>query len=280
MGGPISGLLYNPALTKYIETQLEELGFQSSKSLLTDYFETFGLINETQHDSISNLESLLKIIDLFSKIGEFSNVDRSAIEKMANIIYFNNGNCGAQGIEKATQERISSAFAEYKEIYTTNYDMVLDERVPGKEIRHLHGGFLYDDKTHRSDMIVQPEKAVLIWGITGEEKQKKMTATFSFPVSYPMEYPISLFSKYLNDLESIDADSIDIFGYSGENDQHINRAISNNPNIKKVNYYCDPQEVGSERYEFKIKSLFGIDATKELQLVSWEKMWEVLKVDC
>lgn len=92
---------------------------------------------------------------------------------MANIVYFNDGNCGAQGIEIEKRENIGKVFAEYREIYTTNYDTVLDEIVHNKEIRHLHGGFLYDDKTLRSNMIVQPEKAVLIWGITGEEKIKR-----------------------------------------------------------------------------------------------------------
>ena len=74
-GGPITDRPYNPTLLSHIEDQLRKLGFNDAQPVSTILFQTYGLIYETQNDEISNVESLLKIIELFCHRGDFTKED-------------------------------------------------------------------------------------------------------------------------------------------------------------------------------------------------------------
>ena len=270
----ITDLPYNKELLEYIEKQLLLQGF--NKSALELYFQEYGLIYETQYDEISNVESLLKIIDLFSTIELFSLQDKKDIEMLANHVYFNDGNCGNQSINDCIKTNLFNWLSTYDKIFTTNYDSLLDDTLSTDQIRHLHGGFYYEDKYSRSATIVPPDEAYLIWGISGEEKAQKMRGGFSFPTVFPFVSPMSVFDKYLSELKNVQADQIDIFGYSGENDQHINVAISQNTSIREVCYFCDPKIVHDPAEESCLKSRFQIEENKKLILESWDTVWNQL----
>lgn len=270
----ITDLPYNNELLHHIEKQLLLKGFD--KSILDLHFQTYGLIYETQFDEISNVESLLKIIDLFSKIGLFSAQDKKGVEALANRVYFNDGNCGNQSIDNRVKTNLFNWLSTYDKIFTTNYDSLLDDTLSTDQVKHLHGGFHYADKYARSASIVPPDQAYLIWGISGEEKAQKMQGGFSFPIVIPFASPISVFEEYLSELKNVQADRIDIFGYSGENDQHINTAISQNAAIREVHYFCNPKRVHDAAEEFSVKSRFQIGENKKLVLESWDIVWNQL----
>lgn len=268
---PIADLPYNTELLDHIKNQLLVQGFD--KSNCEQYFQTYGLIFETQFDEISNVENLLKIIDLFSKTGYFSSNEKKDVEAVANHVYYNEGNCGNQSIDEPIRTNLFNWLSAYDKIFTTNYDCLLDETLSTDQIRHLHGGFYYANRYERSTSLVLPDKAYLIWGISGEEKAKKMQGGFTFPIEFPLEIPMSIFEQYLSELRSMQTDQIDIFGYSGENDQHINTAIAQNTAIREVHYFCNPKKIHDQAEEFSVKSRFQIGPNKRLILESWDVIW-------
>ena len=86
-----------------------------------------------------------------------------------------------------------------------------------------------------------------------------------------------LFQIYLSQLQNANAGRIDIFGYSGENDQHINRAIAQNPSIREIHYYCAPAKVSDPVEEFEVASRFSIKAPQKLMLESWNTIWNIFE---
>ena len=90
-GGPITDRPYNPTLLSHIEDQLRKLGFNDAQTVSTILFQTYGLIYETQNDEISNVESLLKIIELFCQRGDFTKEDQAELKRAASRICYNNG---------------------------------------------------------------------------------------------------------------------------------------------------------------------------------------------
>ena len=88
-------------------------------------------------------------------------------------------------------------------IFTTNYDCVLDDVLQTDEIKHLHGGFFYkkQDRQKRSDTLLGPDDACLIWGISGEEKEEEMKLE---PAVKTVEYEAGF--TYLNSkMQMLDA---------------------------------------------------------------------------
>lgn len=279
--GPILGRPYNERLLLHIEETINELGFHNSKRLSEDIFQTYGLISETQKDEISNLENLLKVVSLFCERGDFLESDKAEIRGVANRIYYNDGKCGKSALDSVTSDRLKEWLSTYNMIFTTNFDCILDEVLQTDAIRHLHGGFFYTekDKCKRSDVRVSPEEACLIWGIGGKEKETEMAAGggFEFPFASKIEFSTTIFKEYLSELRKVDAERIDIFGYSGENDQHINDTIAKNDSIQEIRYYCAPDVAESQRIAHEIKLRFHIEPPKKLILKSWDNVWEILR---
>lgn len=284
INGPILGVAYNKKLLLHIRETLDSLNFGDAQRLSEELFQINGLINETQKSAISNLESLLKVIELFYAKGEFLEEDRAEITEAANRIYFNDGECGESALPDMLVDHLKRWLSSYDMIFTTNFDCVLDEVLQTDEIRHLHGGFFYrdQDRFRRSSTIVSPEEACLIWGISGEEKKREMKAGggFEFPFSGEIEFRMTIFESYLSELQAVEAERIDIFGYSGENDQHINAAIARNASIREIHYYCKPDVIldkASKDYKnFQIKSQFHIEPPKKLVLESWDEVWRII----
>lgn len=280
-GGPITDRPYNPTLLSHIEDQLRKLGFNDAQTVSTILFQTYGLIYETQNDEISNVESLLKIIELFCQRGDFTKEDQAELKRAASRICYNNGKWGKDTLGKAKVEQLKRWLSDYKMIFTTNYDCVLDDVLQTDEIKHLHGGFFYkkQDRQKRSDTLLGPDDACLIWGISGEEKEEEMKlgGGFTFPIQFPLESPMTIFQIYLSQLQNANAGRIDIFGYSGENDQHINRAIAQNPSIREIHYYCAPAKVSDPVEEFEVASRFSIKAPQKLMLESWNTIWNIFE---
>lgn len=279
-GGPIADRPYNRELISHIEDQLQRLSFSDVQTISTTLFQTYGLIYETQNDKISNVENLLKIIALFCQRGDFTKENQVELKQVANRIYFNNGKCGKGALDKSKVEQLKRWLSTYKIIFTTNYDCVLDEVLQTDEIKHLHGGFFYkkEDRLKRFSTLSSPDEACLIWGISGEEKEKEMKVGggFTFPIQFPFESPMTIFQTYLSQLQNADAECIDIFGYSGENDQHINKAIAKNTSIREVCYYCTPIKVSDSVENFEVASRFYIKTPKKLVLKSWSEIWNML----
>ena len=280
MAQPITGLPFNEELINHKKKVLGDIGFSSEvNSAYEEYFQTYGLIFETQNQRISSVESLLKIVSLFQKNGLFSDEDIKKITGLSNNIYFNNGKNRLADVDSKIHEPLKTWLNQYSYIYTTNYDCVIDDACEQrKDIMHMHGGFFYKDLyTKSEDVLLAPDEACLIWGISGENKESQMHGGITFPLTFPLIFPESLFDQYIGTLRTSDIYSIDVFGYSGENDQHINSAIISNPSIKIINYYCDPNVKNSEVLHFDLTNKFKIPSDKKLQLISWDEIWDKIK---
>lgn len=281
INGPILDRPYDESLLLHIEETLNELGFHNMHRLSKDIFQTYGLISETQKDEISNLENLLKVVSLFCERGDFLESDKVEIRGVANKIYYNGGKCGKTALDSVTSDHLKEWLSVYDMIFTTNFDCILDEALQTNTIRHLYGGFFYTEKDRckRCDVRVSPEEACLIWGIGGKEKETEMAAGggFEFPFASEIEFSTTIFKEYLSELRKVDAERIDVFGYSGENDQHINDAIAKNDSIQEIHYYCAPDVVESQAIAPEIKLRFHIEPPKKLVLESWDNVWKQLR---
>ena len=276
--GPISGLPFNGELLTHIERVLTKTGFgNEAENVCKNYFQTYGLIYETQRDEIASIESMLKIISLFEKTGQFSREDTQTVIHWSNIIYFNEGHNSLEDVDVNIHDPLKNWLSQYNYVFTTNYDCVLGDAYEDKEVMHLHGGFHYEDRYTKTKEGLMPNDAYLVWGVNGEDKMSQMQGGFIFPVTFPMESPVSLFDKYLDTLKSSEIYCMDIFGYSGENDQHINTAITSNNNLREINFYCNPTEIHSEKLRFDITERLSIPKDTKLKLISWSDVWDVLQ---
>jgi len=127
----------------------------------------------------------------------------------------------------------------------------------------------------KTDERLTDEEAYIIWGINGNEKIKDMQAGMTFPMSFEIGIPESIFYGYFDKLENENIQELHIFGYSGENDQHINKRISNNKNIGRIHFYCHPENVNNDSYNRKIKALFE-GAKIEIVFEPWDKIWALI----
>jgi len=277
--GPISGLPYNSILITHIEKALVDTGFKDNfKQICEEYFQMYGLAYETKKEKISSIESLLKIISLFAKTGEFSEADKRDVISIASHLYFNDGLNRLYSVDAKFHNPIKLWLSQYDYIFTTNYDCLLDDACDDKsKVMHLHGGFYYKDRFSRVEYVLNPNDAYLVWGMDGDDKVSQLEGGMTFQMEFPLEMPTSLFRQYLNILGTENICSIDIFGYSGENDQHINHTISANDSIEIVNYYCDPKEIDSAVLRFELIEKFQINSQRQrLNLRSWDEIWSRL----
>lgn len=74
-------------------------------------------------------------------------------------------------------------------------------------------------------------------------------------------------------MKSGEYEEIHIWGFSGQNDKHINDCIKQNPNIKRVFYYCNPSKVGKTEFRTHVELMFGAIG-KELFLEPWDAIWQ------
>lgn len=248
----------------------------SAAQIYKQYFEGYGLKFALSTAKLSGIETLLKAAKLLNMA-----VQNELIE-IANDICFNNGRNGFNAIELALcKDTFADFINSFDLVFTTNYDYLLDD-VYKNEVFHLHGGFNYQ-KTHDEcgavDIIRDKEcrkvaKPFLAWGIDGDEKRNSTKGGITFPISFPLYFPLSIIDQYFNSLKTEVYEEIHIWGYSGQNDKHINDSIKENRNIRVVYYYGNPQEVDSESHKKKVADMFAAEG-KEVRSVSWKSIWDM-----
>ena len=260
---------------------LQDKGFSNHATIYKTFFEDYGLYQETKKKHVTNIEALLKV----ARLNNFDNSLYGEVEKTANSIYYNNGHHGLKAIDNKliSLEKFKIFINEFRSVFTTNYDSILDE-LSEKEVYHLHGGFYYtrEKKDNGEIHIVKskkhsiPDASTLIWGTDAEEKIEKMHGGFTIPMSFPFNPGgYSILDEYYRGLQSIDVDQLFIWGFSGYNDAHINEAISKNPNIKKIYKYCNPaNEANDSNYKKLIEEMYP---HKEIFLLGWDMIWKQIE---
>lgn len=259
-----------------------------------------GLYHELDTPDIYGIETIMKVANLF----KFENIDK--IEKAATDICFNNGFNGVNGVNEASAhqhinvKKAKEFFKSFEYVFTTNYDYIFDDLYEG-DVQHLHGGFDYyrlffkrnngkevnrydarkaksylKDKYTNNSRIVGIDSPFLIWGCNGIEKQSKTGGGFTLPISIPFVIHLSCLNDHLNKLKLMDIDELHIFGYSGQNDSHINIAIKSNLKIDKIMYYCNPNKVYDDEYKNAIIDMF-VSTETTLILKSWNEIWYKIK---
>lgn len=284
----ISASLFNNNLARKIIEKLDSLHFRNSLDVFETYFIKYGLIYECNNDKISSVESLLKVISLFQLVDLFLDEDKCKIKHTANQLYFNNGNNGLSATPQITQKAIRQFADTYSWIFTTNFDCIFDDACPEKnKVMHIHGGFYFKDCHHTSKIKLSPDDACLIWGVNGEDKERQLKGGPFYDRNHKkildrtgrIIYVPSIMETYLHKLQTIQIRQLDILGYSGENDQHINTVISNNSNIKQVCYFCDPNDVNKSEKQSEIRQRFLLSKEVQLALHSWNKVWDKIPLD-
>ena len=264
---------------------LENYGIKDAEKLYEEYFLQYGLFADAARGEIVSVESLLKVISLFSHNDFFAEESILEVKRLANRIYYNNGENGLSAVSLSAREPIRRWLSEYQEVFTTNYDCVLDDAYEGK-VKHLHGGFYMKDRYEKSQERLSPEDAYLVWGISGEDKEEQtrggpIVTSDGYYLATSDDYLIAVRSElefYLMSLQTGAFEKLDIFGYSGENDQHINLAISQNQNLKTVCYYCNPRHVNDKENKNEIMRRFKLPEHMELILRPWTEIWDKIPI--
>ena len=102
-------------LLKKIKQSMTGHGFLQNIAiyLCKEYFETYGLIYETQRNEISSGENILKVLSLFEKIGKVEKIEIKKIGVLANEIYYNNGEHRLNNIKQSIQKNLINWIQEY-----------------------------------------------------------------------------------------------------------------------------------------------------------------------
>ena len=250
----------------------------SASQIYETFFRVYGLENEIYSNNLSSVESMLKVAKLF-KIPDINN-----IKNAANSVYYNEGKNGFSNIDSNVDfnlSKLSAYINSFSYIFTTNYDYLLDD-IYNNQVFHLHGGFNYV-RTRDSCGAVDVTREIncrkvdnphLIWGVDGQEKTNLRGGGMTFPMHFPFRFGISCIVEYYEQLRANESNEVHIWGYSGQNDDHINKCIRENKNIHKVFYYCNPKtELYNEEFKNNVKKKFISESTK-LFLVSWNSIWE------
>ena len=200
----------------------------------------------------------------------------------------NDGKNGIDSINKMNFDicKFKRYINEFDFIFTTNYDHILDDAFI-KEVCHLHGGYNYKEEGDSPQKIIKVNNvlsyrdAYLIWGINEEEKRNGIRNTKftryemddKLNVSFDLEIADSVLKGYFDQLKNGEYAEIHIWGYSGLNDGHINKAIDENVNLKKVYYYVAPGDVDSRKIFEKKNSLYNSKQNHIIKLRSWDDIW-------
>lgn len=263
---------------KNITRLLEEYGMEYHH--YQRYFVDQNLLQELEKPYITAIETLLKVAHLFNHCKKF---DYEKIKKIANKIYFNKGKNGLQDTNKQdfNKEKFIDFINEFDFVFTTNFDNVLDDSYQG-EVYHLHGGFHYEKINNivtKSHKYLNPEEAYLIWGTNPDEKKKQMNIGGGkrYPYRYSYTYGRSLLNTYLDKIENEEICELHIWGYSGLNDGHINKAITNNTSLNNIHCYVSPTEIESSEIKNKMNDLYNSNQKHKLYLKSWDNIWSLFK---
>lgn len=262
-----------------ITMQLDKLGFPNPPETYDIYFEKYNLKRYTKKSEILGVETLLKIGQMFSEICLVDVNDNVTIRDFACQYYWNVGLNGINGIKnpKFNREQFEAFLNTYEYVFTTNYDTILDDAYE-KEVKHLHGSFLIEKDGCVRDNRDNCPDSLLIWGIDDAEKNQqidevsglhKLNRGFRFNIS--KLNMVSALDGYFRSLCTGDFSRLDIVGYSGENDKHINRELVKNSTLNHINYFCSPDKIEDKKLERNISKMF--DGKFSIKLVIWKDFW-------
>lgn len=266
---------FSPNLRAEIcRTLSEKCSIKNSSHLCQKLFIDAGLCFQINKDKIVGIETPLKIIQIGIKNGSISKQEMKKIETTIKTVLFNDGNYhmpskkdkNGVAVNRAKAQRYFDSFST---IFTTNYDLILDDFVHDK-VKHLHGGFCFPNAYQKDYNFNDPALYEIVLAADGEGKKHQI-----------FRKKETLFSKYLLSLATEDFDELHILGFSGENDNHINDAIRNNKRIKMIYVYVEPQNVNKEdmRHHFKRlyrkypNTFFSSAYPYNLSLLSWNEFW-------
>lgn len=260
-----------------IVPKLVKSGFTDCSRVYERYFENYGLIYEIAKSEICSIENLLKVVNMFSLTGRFDNATEEQIILTANKIYYNNGKYGLEDTILKDYSKARKALSIFDYVFTTNYDLILDDICEWQDkVFHLHGGFNIEHPNLKVYKRLNYEEACIIWGIDGDDKYNKLSPGWDFNnINFnAIRLDQSLLADYFDYLRDFDYEEIHIFGYSGENDQHINNRVTENEAVQRIYFYCDPNsEIQSDGFKrIKREMFFGTQA--EIIFEPWTKIWE------
>lgn len=178
------------------------------------------------------------------------------------------------------KNKLANLLAQFTDIYTTNYDTILDDflQEQNRYPFHLHGGFSINHRNKDPDGRYTPDKARLIWGVNADEKFRDLGAGLDFADTDfgAFRFSQSRLADYFDFLRNREYDEIHILGFSGENDAHINERIKTNPSIKNIIVYVDPEKVSCLETQVRSRIVFGGN-NKPVNLKSWDTFWDMVK---
>lgn len=264
--------------------ELKKLGFPNPSESYDTYFEKYNLKGYIGKTDIGSIETLLKIGQLFSEIQLTEPAENDTLRTFACTYYWNDGANGLMSIGKLqgnqfNSEKFTIYLNTYGYVFTTNYDTILDDAYDGT-VAHLHGSFLMNkDGTIRNDK-KNCSDSLLIWGVDDTEKIGQIQAASrahcwnspGFRWNDGIRFNTKSFiDKYFAHLATGSFSELDIVGYSGENDKHINSELAKNSVLKQINFYCKPDQVCDQDYQAEISGMF--DDKFSVNLICWNKFW-------
>jgi hypothetical protein len=266
----------------WIVEKLSELSFPDPEFVFESYFKSEGLIYSINKENIGGIETYLKIVALMEIFGCYTKEEYNYLKLISNEVYYNHGYHGKDSIDNSGIDvvKLDMLLNEFEDIYTTNYDTILDDFLEphGRFPYHLHGGFSIDHKNKDPDGRYSPTKAKLIWGRKAEEKFEDLKVSIDFSdINFEhFRFDQSRLADYFDYLQNNNYDEINIFGFSGENDDHINKRIIENPYIKKVIWYVNKDDLNKRETQVKSRLLFG-GKMKNVILSTWDDFWDRVK---
>lgn len=189
--------------------------------------------------TIDAIEPFYALAKLSCRLNVINHEQRNLLVNAIKMILRNNEQFYFDDIPNSgiVREGVRRFLNQFSMIFTTNYDQLLE--ICDRPVVHLHGSFL--------------EKNIIL-GIDEDEKQRK-----------------NKYSERLDFLRNVECSEISIFGYSGRNDIHINKAIKENGG--DIVFYCydgltgksspsaedfKRDELHNKKYHECVKWCFGI----------------------
>lgn len=268
----------------WVIEKLTKLEFADPEKTFKEYFEDYGLLYSINKGEIVGVETYLKVVHMFIEIGVFNQKDYDEVKLVANEVYYNEGKHGKSSIKNQSINFIKLAdfLLEFEDIYTTNYDTILDDflETVNRYPFHLHGGFSINHLNKNPDGRYLPNEAKLIWGINAESKYNELRVGFDFSDFRwdAFRWGDSQVSDYFKYLEEREYDEIHILGFSGENDDHINKRIIENQHIKNIVLYVSPSKVNELETQVRSRMQFS-GQKKPVNLKSWQEFWDKVEID-
>jgi hypothetical protein len=132
-------IVFNSKLKYDILEKLKKIRFNNPNEILNNYFLQHGLIYAVNKQKIYGVENILKVVDMFKRISMFTEENYNEIEKIANEIYYNNGNNDLNNININCYDtnKLINHINNFDFVFTTNYDTILDDILEKNEKNHI-----------------------------------------------------------------------------------------------------------------------------------------------